>query len=190
MSEQSVKSSHTLASKILLTPGVQCSCRSEFLPLTTQNISMYSTFKLEEENRDGVRSCKPGPLGAMMPAVPCYLQVPLDLRVASVLLMIPGITLLAFPTSKANTGNSLLGFKVIEKCNLGIERGTVLSRRCIRSNSIPLQTLKIICVHVLSLSQRMFLELDQSHPSIHPSIHPYDIYLLSTSCMPGAGVQW
>lgn len=49
---------------------------------------------------------------------------------------------------------------------------------------------------ILPLLQIMFLltlELVTIHPSIHPSfhpsIHPFNTYLLSTYCVPGAGVQ-
>lgn len=46
---------------------------------------------------------------------------------------------------------------------------------------------------ILFLEQTTFLlilDLGRLHPSIRPSIHPYSIYLLSTYCVPGAGVQW
>lgn len=89
--------------------------RSEFFPLITWSIHTYSTFKLEEVSSDGVRSCKAGPFGAL---VPC-LRLLLGLEVTSFPLMMAGdlettFLLKHFLPAKQTLGKYLLwGFKVM-----------------------------------------------------------------------------
>lgn len=96
-----------------------------------------------------------------------------------------------------------LGFQSGRKCSLGNERSTVLSRRFISPNLVPLfQTLKTICHYVfylilsLALWKRMFLltlergGISSFHSSFHPFIHPSLHVFIKYPCVTGVGGLW